>query len=265
MSNENVLAGKTALVTGSTHGIGLEIAKRLAECGCHIGLNGFAEADTVDQIVAEIQLSSPVNVRFCEMDLRDVDSIYLALEAFAGDFGTIDILVNNAGVQHVSRVEDFPNSKWDEVIAVNLSAVFHCSKAVIPAMIQNGWGRIINIASVHGLVGSVEKAAYIAAKHAVVGLTKVIALENARHGLTCNAICPGFTNTEMIRKQVQDRAAEEGRMTHEIELQMLSEKHPTGRFIEPDDIGALVAYLCSNEARGITGTTVAIDGGWTAR
>lgn len=264
MSTDRNLAGKNAFVTGSTEGIGLAIAAELASRGCNIGLNGFSDADRIGKIIDQLQTDSQVKVTYCDIDLRDVDAISSGLAAFTREFERIDILVNNAGIQHVCRVEDFPTDKWNEVIAVNLSAVFHCSKAVIPGMIENGWGRIVNIASVHGLVGSVEKSAYVAAKHGVIGLTKVIALENAKHKLTCNAICPGYADTEIIRKQVQKKSVDEAVSTEEITHNMLADKHPTGRFVDPGEIALLVAHLCSEEASGMTGAAVSIDGGWSA-
>ena len=258
------LIGKTAFVTGSTDGIGLSIATELASRGCNIGLNGFSEPERIGKIIDQLQSESRVKVSYCNVDLRNVDAIYNGLAEFARNFERIDILVNNAGIQHVSRVENFPIDKWNEVIAVNLSAVFHCSKAVIPGMINNGWGRIVNIASVHGLVGSVEKSAYVAAKHGVVGLTKVIALENAINNVTCNAVCPGYADTEIIRQQVQRKSVDEAVSAEEITHNLLADKHPSGQFIEPREIASLVAHLCSDEASGMTGAAVSIDGGWSA-
>lgn len=264
MSAIRNLAGKTAFVTGSTDGIGFAIASELASRGCNIGLNGFSAPKRIKKLIDQLQTESHVKVSYCEIDLRKVDAIYDGIAEFIREFERIEILVNNAGIQHVSRVENFPIDKWNEVIAVNLSAVFHCSKAAIPGMIQNGWGRIVNIASVHGLVGSVEKSAYVAAKHGVVGLTRVIALENAKHGLTCNAVCPGYAETEIVREQVRKRSIDEAVSAEEVARQMLADKHPTGSFIEPREIAALVAHLCSAEASGMTGAALSIDGGWSA-
>ncbi len=264
MSADRCLNGKRAFVTGSTSGIGLAIAERLAAKGCAIGFNGFASADEVRQIETRFGSEFRVEAVYFDFDLRAPDRIYRGLAECARNFGQIDILVNNAGVQHVARVEEFPTDKWDEIIAVNLSAVFHCSKAVIPGMVSNRWGRIINIASVHGLVGSTNKSAYIAAKHGVIGLTKAIALENARFGVTCNAICPGYADTELIRAQIGERARSEDKPAEAIAQEMLGEKHPSGQFIEPDEIGSLAAYLCTDQASGITGAALSIDGGWSA-
>lgn len=264
MNVDRSLTGKYAFITGSTSGIGLAVAEQLAAGGCNIGLNGFATSEQVQKISSRFQSEYEVEVAYCGFDLREVDEINEGLAKFAREFGQVNILVNNAGVQFVSRIEDFPTEKWNEIIAVNLSAVFHCSKAVIPGMIANQWGRIVNIASVHGLVGSVDKSAYIAAKHGVVGLTKVIALENAKSGITCNAICPGYVDTEIIRNQIRDRSASESKSTNQVVYEMLHDKHPTEQFIEPSEIGALAAYLCSDQASGITGSTLSIDGGWSA-
>ncbi len=259
------LHGRNALVTGSTSGIGLAVANRLAACGCNIGLNGFGEPREIRRLLSNIQERSDVEVVYCAADLRDSDSIYEGIESVADKFGQIDILVNNAGIQHVAPVENFPDEKWEEVLAVNLSAVFHASKAVIPSMIENGWGRIVNIASVHGLVGSENKSAYVAAKHGVVGFTKVVALENARNGLTCNAICPGYIDTELIREQIRNTADEQGISFETVAAEMLSDKHPSGRFVGAAEVASLVAYLCSDAAAGITGSAISIDGGWSAQ
>ena len=264
MGIERSLAGKNALVTGSTSGIGLAIAKRLAAGGCNLGLNGFGSESEILRLVDQIKSDHDVFAAHYGFDLRSETDIYRGLDAAVREMGRIDILVNNAGIQYVSSVAEFPTTKWAEVIAVNLSAVFHCSKALIPAMLANGWGRIVNIASVHGLVGSINKSAYVAAKHGVVGLTKTIALENAQSGLTCNAICPGYADTEIIRKQVRDKAKLENKSGEQVISEMLADKHPTGQFIEPSEIAALGAFLCSNEASGITGSAISIDGGWSA-
>ncbi len=264
MNVDRSLTGKNAFITGSTSGIGLAVAEQLASAGCNIGLNGFATSEQVQEISSRFQSEYEVEVAYCGFDLREVGEINEGLTNFGKEFGQVNILVNNAGVQFVSRVEDFPTEKWDEVIAVNLSAVFHCSKVVIPGMIASQWGRIINIASVHGLVGSVNKSAYIAAKHGVVGLTKVIALENAKSGITCNAICPGYVDTEIIRNQIRDRSVSENKSADQVVYEMLHDKHPTEQFIEPSEIGALATYLCSDQASGINGSTLSIDGGWSA-
>ena len=259
------LQRKCAFVTGSTSGIGLAIARRLAAQACNVGLNGFGDADRIHEIVAEIRDQTGVEVFHCDADLTIPDEVREAIRTVICKFGRIDILINNAGVQHVDSVRDFPEDKWDEILAVNLSAVFHATKAVIPEMISNGWGRIVNIASVHGLVGSVNKSAYVAAKHGVVGFTKVVALENAKHALTCNAVCPGWVDTELINQQVRDLADAAGLSAETVISEMLADRQPVGRYLDPEEIASLVAYLCSDEARGITGAAISIDGGWSAR
>ena len=266
MTNELInLRGRSALVTGSTSGIGLAIAHKLAACGCNVGINGFGDPQEIQRLLSNIQERLEVEVVYCAADLRNPDSIYEGIEFVADKFGDIDILVNNAGIQHVAPVENFPDEKWEEVLAVNLSAVFHTSKAVIPGMIENGWGRIVNIASVHGLVGSENKSAYVAAKHGVVGFTKVVALENARNGLTCNAVCPGYIDTELIREQIRNTADKQGISIESVAAEMLSDKHPSGRFVGTAEVASLVAYLCSDAATGITGSAISIDGGWSAQ
>jgi 3-hydroxybutyrate dehydrogenase len=187
------------------------------------------------------------------------------IEAAAKTLGSVDILVNNAGIQHVAPIEDFPDEKWDAIIAINLSAAFHATKAAIPVMKRRGWGRIINIASAHGLVGSAGKVAYVAAKHGIIGLTKVVALDHANDGITCNAICPGWVLTPLVQKQIEARAKEEGIPVAKAEEQLLEEKQPMKRFTRPEDLGALAAFLCSDEAQSTTGASFAMDGGWTAQ
>lgn len=265
MNSDRILTGKNALITGSTSGIGLAIAERLAAAGCNIGLNGFGDEDETLALIDRISAQYDVRAAYFGIDLRDVVDIGDGLEAYQQEIGRIDILVNNAGIQHVCSFADFPIEKWNEIIAVNLSAVFHCSRLVIPGMVTNQWGRVVNVASVHGLVGSIDKSAYVAAKHGVVGLTKTIALEYVRSGVTCNAICPGFADTAIIRKQIRDKSAAENQSSEAVIGAMLSDKHPSGQFIDPAEIAALTVYLCSNEASGITGTTLSIDGGWTAQ
>ena len=259
------LRGRSALVTGSTSGIGLAVAHKLAACGCSIGINGFGAPQEIRRLLSNIQERFEVEVVYCAADLRDPDSIHEGIESVADKFEHIDILVNNAGIQHVAPIENFPDEKWEEVLAVNLSAVFHTSKAVIPGMTENGWGRIVNIASVHGLVGSENKSAYVAAKHGVVGFTKVVALENARNGLTCNAVCPGYVDTELIREQIRNTADKQGISFESVSAEMLSDKHPSGQFVGAAEVASLIAYLCSDSAAGITGSAISIDGGWSAQ
>ncbi len=251
------LIGKTAVVTGGTSGIGLGVAQALGTAGARVVVNGFG---TDDQIAAALKSISP-DATHADADLRNPEAI---ATMFAG-IGTVDILVNNAGIQHVARVEDFTSEKWDAVIAVNLSAAFHTTAAVLPGMQKNGWGRIINIASAHGLVGSPLKSAYVAAKHGINGLTKVTALENAEADITCNAICPGWVLTPLVQAQIDARAAENGQTNEQATKALLSEKQPSLRFTTPEDIAGAVTFLLSGSAGNMTGTTLTLDGGWTAQ
>lgn len=251
----------TAIVTGSTSGIGLGIARRLAQEGMNILLNGFGEAGEIENLRQSLEREYAVRVLHHGADMRKPDEIREMVESA----GPVDILVNNAGIQHVARLENFPDGKWDDIIAINLSSAFHASKAVLPGMQKNKFGRIINIASVHGLVASKEKSAYVAAKHGLVGLTKVIALENATQGITCNAICPGFVLTPLVQKQIDDRAKERSIGTAEASKSLLLEKQPALDFVTTEQIGDMVAYLCSPAAERITGTALPIDGGWSAQ
>ena len=251
----------TAVVTGSTGGIGLGIARSLARTGIDIVLNGFGGAGEIESLRQSLEKEYAVRVRYHGADMRRPEEIR-ALGDFAGK---VDILINNAGIQHVARLENFPDDQWADIIAINLSAAFHASKAVLPGMQQRKFGRIVNIASVHGLVASVEKSAYVAAKHGLVGLTKVIALENATQGITCNAICPGYVLTPLVQKQIDARAEKHGLSRVEASKSLLTEKQPALDFATPDQIGEMVVYLCSPAAARITGTALPIDGGWTAQ
>jgi 3-hydroxybutyrate dehydrogenase len=256
---------KTAIVTGSTSGIGLGIARGLAAQRMNLLLNGFGAADEAQSLCAELAATHGVEVKFHGADMSRPEQIR-DMVAFAADqFGGVDILVNNAGIQHTAAVEDFPEEKWDAVIAVNLSAVFHATKAALPLMKARNWGRIVNIASVHGLVGSVNKAAYVAAKHGVIGLTKVSALEMAQTGITCNAICPGWVLTPLVQRQIDDLAARENISQQQAQARLLQEKQPSGDFATPQQIAELAAFLCSDAASQIRGASFAIDGGWTAQ
>jgi 3-hydroxybutyrate dehydrogenase len=256
-----MLKGKTALVTGSTSGIGLGIAKALARQGANIVLNGFGDVEGPKAEVAALG----TKVAYHGADMSKPAEIEEMMKFAAAQFGRVDILVNNAGIQHVARVEDFPPEKWDAIIAINLSSAFHASRLALPAMKAANWGRIINVASVHGLVGSAEKSAYVAAKHGVVGLTKVTALENATTGVTCNAICPGWVLTPLVQKQVDARAAANGWTNEEATRQLLGEKEPSMQFTTPDELGELAVFFCSDAAKNVRGVAWNMDGGWAAQ
>ena len=260
-----MLRGRTALVTGSTSGIGLGIARALAEAGCDIMLNGFGEASAIECERTRITRGFGVRSAFNPADLTNPAEIKRMMEATVRELGGVDILVNNAGIQHTAPVESFPAGQWDAILAINLSANFHAIRAALPLMRDRGWGRIVNIASTHGLVASVEKAAYVAAKHGVVGLTKVVALETARTGITCNAICPGWVLTPLVEKQIRDRASREKISADQAKLELLAEKQPSQEFATPEQIGALTVFLCSEAAAQIRGVALPVDGGWTAQ
>lgn len=259
------LKNKVALITGSTSGIGLGIAHVLAAEGYHIALNGFGDAAEIEKTRAGIETRFGVKAIFAEADVTNYDSVAAMIAKAETTLGSVDIIVNNAGIQFVSPVEDFPLDQWSKIININLTGVFYGIRAALPGMKKRGYGRIINIASAHGLVASTGKAAYVAAKHGVVGLTKVVALENARQNITCNAICPGWVLTPLVQKQIDDRAAREGIPVQQASDELLLEKQPNARFATPDEIGAMVSYLCSDGARNVTGTTLSIDGAWTAQ
>ena len=252
---------KTALVTGSTSGIGLGMAKALAAQGANIVMNGFGDKDGPMAEVAALG----VKVGFHGADMSKPNEIEDMVCYAETTFGGVDILVNNAGIQHVARIENFPTERWDAVIAINLSSAFHASRMVIPGMRARNWGRIINIASVHGLVGSAEKSAYVAAKHGLVGLTKVCALENATSGVTCNAICPGWVLTPLVQKQVDAKAAALGVSNEEAKRLLLAEKEPSLQFTTPEELGALAVFLCSPAADNVRGVAWNMDGGWAAQ
>jgi 3-hydroxybutyrate dehydrogenase len=260
-----MLKGKNAIVTGSTSGIGLCIAHSLAEAGCNVVLNGFGEAKSIESERAQIEKEFGVQAIFDPADLAKPASIAKMIETATGEFGKVDILVNNAGIQHTAPVEDFPLERWDAVIAINLSANFHAIRAVIPQMRSRNWGRIINIASTHGLVASVEKAAYVAAKHGVLGLTKVAALETATTNITCNAICPGWALTPLVEKQIKERASRENISVDQAKRELLAEKQPSHEFAIPAQIGSLAVFLCSDAAAQIRGAALPVDGAWTAQ
>jgi len=259
------LKGKNAIVTGSTSGIGLAIAHTLAAEGCNITLNGMGEKSVIDGIVSELKSKYSIKVAYSPADMSKAKEIHAMVEETAKTHGSVDILVNNAGIQFTAPVEEFPDEKWDAIIAINLSASFHTIKAALPIMKENGFGRIVNIASVHGLVGSEHKIAYVAAKHGIVGLTKVVALEAAESGITCNAICPGWVHTPLVQKQIEDNAQKQNISVEKATADLLSEKQPNKRFVKPEDIGALISFLASEHAECMTGEIITIDGGWTAQ
>jgi 3-hydroxybutyrate dehydrogenase len=256
-----MLKGKTALVTGSTSGIGLGIAKALARQGANIVLNGFGD---VEGPKSQVQ-SLGAKVAYHGADMSKPADIEDMMKFAAAEFGRVDILVNNAGIQHVAPVEDFPPEKWDQIIAINLSSAFHTTRLALPAMQKANWGRIINVASVHGLVASAQKSAYVAAKHAVVGLTKVVALENATTGITCNAICPGWVLTPLVQKQVDAKAAAQGLSNEQAKQQLLGEKEPSLQFTTPEELGELAVFFCSDAAKNVRGVAWNMDGGWAAQ
>ena len=257
--------GKAAIITGSTSGIGLGIARALAAAGCNVMLNGFGDASAVERERSGIGKEFGVRAAFHPADLAKPSEIAQMVDAAVKEFGQIDIVVNNAGIQHTAPVEQFPPDRWDAVIAINLSANFHTIRAAIPHMRRHNWGRVINIASTHGLVASVEKSAYVAAKHGVIGLTKVVALETAATGITCNAICPGWVLTPLVQKQIDDRASRENISVDQAKADLLSEKQPSHEFATPGQLGALAVFLCTDAAAQITGAALPVDGGWTAQ
>ena len=258
------LAGHVAVVTGSTSGIGLGIASGLAERGAAIVLNGFGDATDVECLRESMAEDHGVEVRFEGADMSKPAAIASMIERTVETLGKVDILVNNAGIQHVAPLETFPPEKWDAVLAINLSAAFHASRAVFAGMKERGWGRIVNIASAHGLIGSPFKSAYVAAKHGLIGLTKVIALEGTEAGVTCNAICPGYVWTPLVENQIDDQAKAHGITREQVIRDVLLAQQPNKRFATTGELGALAAFLCSDDAASITGAALPVDGGWTA-
>jgi 3-hydroxybutyrate dehydrogenase len=256
-----MLKGKTALVTGSTSGIGLGIALAMAKAGANVMLNGFGDVEGPKAQVAA--LGGKVSYHGADMSKpAEIEAMVRACEA---EFGAVDVLVNNAGIQHVANVEDFPVERWDAIIAINLSSAFHAMRAALPGMKQRNWGRVINMASVHGLVGSAQKSAYVAAKHGIVGLTKVAALENATTGITVNAICPGWVLTPLVQKQVDARAEQNKVSNEEAKRQLLAEKQPSLQFTTPEQLAELALFMCSPAGDNIRGVAWSVDGGWIAQ
>ena len=258
------LEGRVAIITGSTSGIGLGVADCLAEQGASVVLNGFGDAGEIERTRQELADLHNVSVAYSPADLSDAQQV-ADLVAFGRDIlGPIDILVNNAGIQHVAPIGDFPTAKWDAILAVNLSSAFHAIKAVLPEMVERGYGRIVNVASAHGLVASPFKSAYVAAKHGVVGLTKTVALEAARSGVTCNAVCPGYVWTPLVEKQIADQARAHRLTEEQVITDVLLTSQPNRRFATVEEIGRLTAFLCGEFGASITGAALAVDGGWTA-
>lgn len=260
-----MLTGKTAVVTGSTSGIGLGIARALAAQHASILLNGFGDPSEIKKLQTSLAAQHGVKVAYSAADMSKPSDIAAMVAQATQELGSVDILVNNAGIQYTAPVHEFPPERWDAIIAINLSAAFHATRAALPQMLARKWGRIINIASAHGLVASVHKVAYVAAKHAIMGLTKVVALETATTGVTCNAICPGWVLTPLVQKQIDDFASKESLPVETAKNRILAEKQPSLAFATPEQIGDVAAFLCSEAAAQIRGIGLPVDGGWTAQ
>jgi 3-hydroxybutyrate dehydrogenase len=258
------LSGRVALVTGSTSGIGLGILEQLAVAGADVVMNGLGEASRIEGELARLREMQSVTAVYEAADLTDPAQCRRMVENVQGRFGRLDILVNNAGIQHVAPVESFPVEKWDAILALNLSAAFHAIRASFAGMKSRGWGRIINVASAHGLVASPFKSAYVAAKHGIIGLTKTVALEGAEHGVTANAICPGYVWTPLVEKQIDGQAKAHNLPREQVIRDVLLAQQPNKRFAESAEIGALAAFLATDAAQSITGAALPVDGGWTA-
>ncbi len=260
-----MLKGKSAIVTGSTSGIGLGIARSLAAQGCNVMLNGFGDATQIEKLRAALAAEHKVTVLYSSADMAKPLEVAAMVDQVARRFGSVDVLVNNAGVQHVAPVDEFPVEKWDQILAINLSSAFHAIRIALPGMRARNWGRIINIASAHGLVASPFKSAYVAAKHGLVGLTKSVALEVAGKGITCNAVCPGYVLTPLVETQIQDRAKERGISREDAINNVILERQPSKEFVKIEEIAALTVFLAGDAAASITGAAYSIDGGWTAQ
>jgi 3-hydroxybutyrate dehydrogenase len=259
------ISGKTALVTGSTSGIGLGVATKLAHEGANIVLNGFGDAKAIEEIRADLARQHNVGVAYSNADISKPAQIADMFALADKEFGGVDILVNNAGIQHVAPVEEFPVEKWDAIIAINLSGSFHTARLAVPGMKKKGWGRIVNIASAHALVASPFKSAYVSAKHGIAGLTKTIAMELAQHNITVNAVCPGYVRTPLVEKQIPDTAKARGITEEAVIRDVLLAAQPTKRFVTIDEVAATTTFLCSDGAASITGAIIPVDGGWTAQ
>ncbi|MGL4232209.1 MAG: 3-hydroxybutyrate dehydrogenase [Casimicrobium sp.] len=259
------LENKVTLVTGSTSGIGLAIARSMALAGAEVVMNGFGDPAEIEKLREDIADQSKTRVHFIPADLSKGADAQMLVKQTVAICGRIDVLVNNAGIQHVAPIPEFPDEKWDAVIAINLSSAFHTSKIALADMQKRGWGRVINIASAHGLVASASKSAYVAAKHGIIGLTKVTALENAISNITCNAICPGWVDTPLVRKQIEARAAAHGVSIEEATRGLVGEKQPNMRFVTPEQLAELAIFLCTDAGGSMTGSAYTMDGGWTAQ
>jgi 3-hydroxybutyrate dehydrogenase len=260
-----MLKGKVAIVTGSTSGIGLGIANELARLGADVVLNGLGDADEIEATRSGFERNHRVRAIYNRADMSDGEAVRGLIATTVETFGRLDILVNNAATQCTAPVEEFPPAKWNAILQINLSAAFHGIAAAVPQMRKQGWGRVVNIASAHGLVASPHKSAYVAAKHGLVGLTKVVGLETAGSGVTCNAVCPGWVLTSLVEKQISDIAAEKRISQKDATKELLTQKQPSSQFVSPAQLGGTVAFLCSEAASQITGTAISVDGGWTAQ
>lgn len=260
-----MLQGKTAIITGSTSGIGLGIAEAFARSGANVVLNGFGDAMQIERTRAELAARTNARVVYSPADMSKPRAIEQMVRQTADAFGAVDIMVNNAGIQHVAPIEQFPEEKWEAILAINLSSAFHATKLVLPAMRRKGWGRLINVASAHALVASPYKAAYVAAKHGMLGLTKVTALETAEDGITCNAICPGYVRTPLVEQQIDDQARAHGIAREKVISDVLLQRQPNKRFVEVAELAALALFLCSDNGASVTGVALPMDGGWTAQ
>lgn len=264
LASRRPLEGRTAIVTGSTSGIGLGIAQALAQNGAAVMLNGFGDPAQIETQRAAIADENDVDVAYDNADMSSSDAIRMMVERAVARFGQVDIVVNNAGIQHVAPISEFPAAKWDSILAINLSSAFHLIQATFEPMKSRGYGRIINVASAHGLIASPFKAAYVAAKHGMVGLTKVVALEGAEYGVTSNAICPGYVWTPLVEKQIEDQARSHNVARDAVIRDVFLKNQPTRRFATVEEMGALAVFLCSDCAASMTGTALPVDGGWTA-